>query len=143
MDKTFFTLKRGNHIILVQVYVDDIIFGSTNPDLIGGFKKFMTSEFEMSIIGEFMFFPGLQVVQGTYGIRVHQRKYLNEVVKKFGMETSKSYVTPMSPNNKIDIDEKGPGVYQRLYRGIIDSFLYVAASRPDICIVYVRVLDFR
>ena len=86
----------------------------------------------MNMIGELTFFLGLHVVQGPDGIRVHQRKYLNEVVKKFGMETSKPYATPMSPNNRIDIDEKGPGVDQRLYRGIIDSLLYVAASRPDI-----------
>ena len=67
----------------------------------------MASEFEMSMIGELMFFLCLQVVQGPDGIRLHQRKYLNEVVKKYGMETSKSYATPLSPNNRIDIDEKG------------------------------------
>ena len=58
-DKTLFTLKRGNYILLVQVYLDDIIFGSTNPDLVAGFEKLMASEFEMSMIGELTFFLGL------------------------------------------------------------------------------------
>ena len=82
VDNTLFTLQEGSHILLVQVYVDDIIFGSTNPTLVSGFEKLMTSEFQMSMIGELTFFLGLQVVQGKDGIRVHQKKYLNEFVKK-------------------------------------------------------------
>ena len=74
VDTTLFTLKKGEHILLVQVYVDDIIFGSTNPDLVKGFEKTMTSEFEMSMIGELTFFIGLQVIQGENGIHVHQKK---------------------------------------------------------------------
>ena len=61
-----------------------------------------------------------------------KKMYLNEVVAKFGMETSKPYATPVSPNNRIDIDEKGSSVDQRLYRCIMGSLLCVAASRPDI-----------
>ena len=132
VDNTLFTLQEGFHILLVQVYVDDIIFGSTNPKLVTGFEKLMTSEFQMSMIGELKFFLGLHVIQGNDGIRVHQKKYINEVVKKYGMGDSKSFATPMSPNTKLDVDEKGTGVDQRLYRGIIGSLLYVAASRPDI-----------
>ena len=59
-------------------------------------------------------------------------KYINEVVKKFGMDDSKPFSTPMSPNTRIDTDDMGTGVDQRLYRGIIGSLLYVAVSRPDI-----------
>ena len=117
---------------MVQVYVDDIIFGSTNHSLVIGFEKLTTSEFEMSMIGELSFFLGLQVIQVEDGIHVHQKKYLNEIVKKYGMDTSKSFTTPMSPNTRIDIDEQGTGLDQRLYRGIIGSLLYVAASIPDV-----------
>ena len=92
----------------------------------------MKSEFEMSMIGELTFFLGLHVLQDKDGIRVHQKRYLNEVVKKFGMENSKPYTTPMSPNTRMDIDENGTGVDQQLYRGIIGSLLYVSFSRPDI-----------
>ena len=71
-------------------------------------------------------------MQGKDGIRVHQKKYLNEVVKKFGMKTSKPYTSPISPNTIINVDEKGTGVDQHLYREIIGSLLYVAVSRPNI-----------
>ena len=62
VDKTLFTLHEGKHILLVQVYVNDIIFGFTNPSLVAGFQRIMTSEFEMSMIGELPFFLGLQVI---------------------------------------------------------------------------------
>ena len=88
VDKTLFTLYEDESILLVQVYVDDIIFGSTNHSLVAGVEKLMTSIFEMSMIGELLFFLGLQVTQGEDGIHVHQKKYLNEVVKKYGMDTS-------------------------------------------------------
>ena len=84
------------------------------------------------MIRELLFFLGLQVMQGEDGIHVHQRKYLNEVMKKYVMDASRSFSTPMSPNTRIDIEEQGTRVDQRLCRGIIGSLLYVAASRPDI-----------
>ena len=59
MDKILFTLKNENHIFLVQVYVDDNLFGSTSPDSVTSFEKLMASEFEMSIIEELTFFLGL------------------------------------------------------------------------------------
>ena len=62
VDKTFFTLHDGEHILLVQVYIDDIIFGSTNLSLVVGFEKIMTNEFEMSMIEELSFFLRLQVI---------------------------------------------------------------------------------
>ena len=68
VDNTLFTLQEDSHILLVQVYVDDIIFGSTNPKLVTGFEKLMTSEFQMSMIGELTFFLRLQVTQGEDGI---------------------------------------------------------------------------
>ena len=95
------------------MYVDDIIFGFTNPDLVLGFEKLMKIEFEISMIGEITFFLGLQVMQDKDDIQVHQKKYLNKVVKKFGMENLKPYTTLMSPNTRIDINEKGIEVDQR------------------------------
>ena len=117
---------------MVQVYVDDIIYGSINTKIVEDFENHMKSEFEMSLVGELTYFLGLQVLQGDDGTRVHQKKYIHEVVKKFGMDDSKPFSTPMSPNTIIDADDMGTGVDQRLYRGIIGSLLYAAASRPDI-----------
>jgi hypothetical protein len=68
IDKTLFCKKHKGDTILVQVYVDDIIFGSTNDNLCKRFSKLMQSKFEMSLMGELKFFLGLQVSQRTDGI---------------------------------------------------------------------------
>ena len=132
VDKTLFLLESKGDILVVQVYVDDIIFGSTNPDLVHQYQTLMSSEFEMSLIGELSYFLGLQVIQQEQGTQVHQQKYLRELVKKYGLETAKAYGTPISPNTKLSSDEKGKSVDITTYRGMIGSLLYLTASRPDI-----------
>ncbi|KAJ1700593.1 hypothetical protein LUZ63_000372 [Rhynchospora breviuscula] len=132
MDTTLFTKKRDNHLLLVQIYVDDIIFGSTNATLAQEFPSLMSSEFEMSMIGELNFFLGLQIKQLQDGIFISQIKYAKELIKKFGVEDNKSLDTPMGKSANIDADEKGKPMDITLYRDIIGSLLYLTASRPDI-----------
>ena len=83
-------------------------------------------------MGELTFFLGLQFVQGEEGTKVHQQKYLWELIKKFGMMDSKPFSTPITLNCRLEADEAGTATDQRLYRGMIGSLLYLAASRPDI-----------
>ncbi|KAJ1704622.1 hypothetical protein LUZ63_004403 [Rhynchospora breviuscula] len=132
MDTTLFTKKKDDHLLLVQIYVDDIIFGSTNATLAQEFSSLMSSEFEMSMMGELNFFLGLQIKQLQDGIFISQTKYAKELIKKFGVEDSKSLDTPMGKSANIDADEKGKPMDITLYRGIIGSLLYLTASRPDI-----------
>ncbi|KAJ1692656.1 hypothetical protein LUZ63_009354 [Rhynchospora breviuscula] len=132
MDTTLFTKKRDDHLLLVQIYVDDIIFGSTNATIAQEFSSLMSSEFEMSMMGELNFFLGLQIKQLQDGIFISQTKYGKELIKKFGVEDSKSLDTPMGKSANIDADEKGKPMDITLYRGIIGSLLYLTASRPDI-----------
>ncbi|CAM8981963.1 unnamed protein product [Rhodiola kirilowii] len=86
----------------------------------------------MSMVGELKYFLGLQVTQGEDGTRIHQQKYVKEILKKFGMESAKACATPMSPNDTLTKDESSPRVDPTLYRGMIGSLLYLTASRPDI-----------
>ncbi|CAM8914830.1 unnamed protein product [Rhodiola kirilowii] len=86
----------------------------------------------MSMVGELKYFLGLQVAQGEEGTRIHQQKYVKEILKKFGMESAKTCATPMSPNDTLAKDESSPRVDPTLYRGMIGSLLYLTASRPDI-----------
>jgi hypothetical protein len=110
-------------------YVDDIIFGSTKS-FCEEFGKMMSKEFEMSMIGELSFFLGLQIKQLKDGIFVSQSKYLNDILKKFGLENAKPIKTPMATNGHLDLDEGGTIVDQKLFRSIIGSLLYITASRP-------------
>ncbi|XP_070047283.1 secreted RxLR effector protein 161-like [Nicotiana tomentosiformis] len=92
----------------------------------------MQSEFEMSMMGDLMFFLGLQIQQSEEGTFVCQTKYTKELIQKFGMSSAKAIGTPMSPSTSIEKDEKGNPVDETKYHGMIGSLLYLTASRPDI-----------
>ncbi|GJV34698.1 retrovirus-related pol polyprotein from transposon TNT 1-94 [Tanacetum coccineum] len=107
IDPTLFTIRYGEDIILVQIYVDDIIFGSTNPKYSKIFEKLMQSRFEMSLMGEMKFFLGIQIHQSPRGIFINQAKYAVEILKKHGMDKCDSLGTPMATKPKIDADLSG------------------------------------
>ena len=92
-DTTLFTKKIGKDLFVLQIYVDDIIFGSTNQDFCEEFGKMMANEFEMSMIGELSYFLGLQIKQLKNGTFVSQGKYIKDMIKKFGMRI-KNYIGP-------------------------------------------------
>ncbi|GKA30011.1 retrovirus-related pol polyprotein from transposon TNT 1-94 [Tanacetum coccineum] len=132
IDPTLFTIKYGEDILLVQIYVDDIIFGSTNPKFSKRFEKLMHSRFEMSLMGEMKFFLGLQIHQSPRGIFINQAKYTLEILKKHGMEKGQSIGTPMATKSKLDADLSGEPVDQTDYRSKIGLLVYLTSSRPDI-----------
>ena len=88
VDNTMFLKSKGEHLLIVQIYLDDIIFGATHNDLCNEFSKMM-SEFEMSMMGELNFFLGLQIKKTSNGTIIHQQKYVNELLKRFGMDSVK------------------------------------------------------
>ncbi|GJY14523.1 retrovirus-related pol polyprotein from transposon TNT 1-94 [Tanacetum coccineum] len=106
VDNTLFTKKKCSNLIIVQIYVDDIIFGSTCQDMCDEFTKIMHDEFEMSMMGELNFFLGLQIKQMEDSIFFNQSKYIKEMLKKFGLEDSKPMKTPMSSDTKLTKDEE-------------------------------------
>ncbi|GJX89620.1 retrovirus-related pol polyprotein from transposon TNT 1-94 [Tanacetum coccineum] len=121
----------GETILLVQVYVDDIIFGSTNPDFSKRFANLMNNNFEMSMMGEIKFFLGLQVHQSPRGIFICQSQYAIELLKKHGLDECVSMSTPMA-TERLDADLQGTLTDQTNYCGIIGGLMYLTASRPDI-----------
>nr|GEX19322.1 hypothetical protein [Tanacetum cinerariifolium] len=105
---TLFTRKAGNDLLLIQIYVDDIIFASTNTALCNEFANLMTTKFKMSMMGHILFFLGLQISQNT----------------------------PMLEKNKLDEDLQGTPIDATLYCDMIGSLMYLTSSRPDlICAV--------
>ncbi|GJY76695.1 retrovirus-related pol polyprotein from transposon TNT 1-94 [Tanacetum coccineum] len=121
VDNTLFTKKKSSNLIIVQIYVDDIIFGSTCQDMCDEFAKIMHDEFEMSMMGELNFFLGLQIKQMEDGIFFNQSKYIKEMLKKFGLEDSKPMKTPMSFDTKLTKDEECESVDSTKYRGMIGT----------------------
>nr|GEX53831.1 retrovirus-related Pol polyprotein from transposon TNT 1-94 [Tanacetum cinerariifolium] len=125
IDPTLFTIRYGEDILLVQIYVDDIIFGSINPKYTKHFEKLMHSRFEMSLMGEMKFFLGLQIHQSPRGIFINQAKYALEILHKYGMENGQSIGTLMATKPKLDADLSGNPVDQIDYRSKIGSLMYL------------------
>ncbi|GJU17606.1 putative ribonuclease H-like domain-containing protein [Tanacetum coccineum] len=104
IDQTLFIRKHKGEFLLVQVYVDDIIFGSSNPKLCREFEDLMHDKFKMSAMGELTFFLGLQVLQKNDGIFISQDKYVGDILKKFGYTDVRTAKTPMDKENPWDKD---------------------------------------
>ncbi|GJS93715.1 putative ribonuclease H-like domain-containing protein [Tanacetum coccineum] len=132
IDKTLFIRRVKSDILLVQVYVDDIIFGSTKKSLCIEFEKMMHKKFQMSSMGELTFFLGLQMKQKEDGIFISQDKYVTEILKKFGFTDVKTASTPMETQNHLLKDAYGEDVDEHLYRSMIRSLMYLTYLRPDI-----------
>ncbi|GKE84954.1 retrovirus-related pol polyprotein from transposon TNT 1-94, partial [Tanacetum coccineum] len=140
VDPKLFTWKAGNDLLLVQIYVDDIIFASTNTALYNEFANLMTTKFKMSMMGQMSLFLGLQISQSPRGIFLNQLKYASEIIKKYGLLTSDSVDTPMVEKSKPDEDLQGKPVDATLYRGMIRSLIYLTSGRPNliyaVCLAY-------
>ena len=121
-NQTLFIKREDSELIVAQVYVDDIIFGSTKDELAHSFSKLMQVEFEMSMIGELTHFLRLQICQQDLGIFLSQSKYAKNLAKKFGLESTSFVRTPMSPNVKLTIDLLGKSVGSSLYKSMIGVF---------------------
>ncbi|GJY61774.1 retrovirus-related pol polyprotein from transposon TNT 1-94 [Tanacetum coccineum] len=132
IDQTLFIKKQKGDILLVQVYVDDIIFGSTNKELCTAFEKLMKDKFQMSSMGELTFFLGLQVQQKEDGIFISQDKYVAEILKKFNYTDVKSASTLVDLEKPLVKDGDADDVDVHLYRSMIGSLMYLTTSRPDI-----------
>ncbi|GJS43280.1 putative ribonuclease H-like domain-containing protein [Tanacetum coccineum] len=132
IDKTLFIKKNKSDIMLVQVYVDDIIFGSTKKSMCTEFEDCMHKRFQMSSMGELTFFLGLQVKQQPDGIFISQDKYVADILKKFDFWSIRTATTPIESNKPLVKDEDGEDVDVHVYRSMIGSLMYLTASRPDI-----------
>ncbi|GKF44149.1 putative ribonuclease H-like domain-containing protein, partial [Tanacetum coccineum] len=119
IDKTLFIKKDKGDILLVHVYVDDIIFGSTKKSLCIEFESLMHKKFQMSYIGELTFFLGLQIMQRDDEIFISQDKYVADILKKFDFSLVKTASTPIETNKAFYKDEEAENVDVHLYISMI------------------------
>jgi hypothetical protein len=132
VDPTLITKTCDGDLFVCQIYVDDIIFGSTNKKSCEEFSRVMMQKFEMSMMGELNYFLGFQVKQLKEGTFISQTKYTQDLLKRFWMKDAKPAKTPMGTDEHLDLNKGGKSVDQKAYRSMIDSLLYLCASRPDI-----------
>ncbi|GJS19732.1 retrovirus-related pol polyprotein from transposon TNT 1-94 [Tanacetum coccineum] len=127
VDPTLFIRKEGKELLLVQVYVDDIIFVASTLKLCDLFAKIMCSKFKMSMMGKISFFIGLQVFQNPRGIFINQSKYALESLKKYGFDSCDPVDTPMVEKSKLDEDKERKAIDPSHYHGMIGTLLYLTA----------------
>ena len=135
VDKPLFVKHDNNELFVAQIYVNEIVFGSINEKKVKDFVHVMSSEFEMSMVGESNYFLGLQVKKMNDGIFVCQSKYATDLVKKFGLENAKHYNTPMSTSLKLSRDEDGKDVNPSLFRSMIGSFVKPQKSTSSVSLI--------
>nr|GEU89944.1 retrovirus-related Pol polyprotein from transposon TNT 1-94 [Tanacetum cinerariifolium] len=131
-DLTLFIRRNGNDLLLVQIYVDDIIFAASTLELCDLFANLMCLKFKMSMMSKISFFLGLQISQSPRGIFINQSKYALESLKKYGYESYDPVDTPMVEKSKLDEDKEGKAVDLSHYYGMIGTLLYLTASTPDL-----------
>ncbi|GKE83001.1 retrovirus-related pol polyprotein from transposon TNT 1-94 [Tanacetum coccineum] len=117
VDPTLFNRREGKELLLVQIYVDDIIFAASTPELYDLFAKIMCSKFKMSMIGKISFFLGLQISQNPRGIFINPSKYALESLKKYGYNSCDLVDTPIVEKSKLNKDKEDKAVDLSHYRG--------------------------
>jgi hypothetical protein len=128
VDPTLITKIIVKDLFICQIYVDDIIFGSSNKSSCEEFNRIMIQNFEMSMMGELKYILGFQIKQLQEGTFISQTKYTQDNLKKFGMKNAKPIKTPMGTNGHLDLNTRGKSVDQKVYQSMIGSLLYLCAS---------------
>jgi hypothetical protein len=132
VDSTLFIRKMGKNLFVYQIYIDDIIFSSTNKSFCDEFSKIMMDRFEIFMMDVLTFFLGFQIKQDKEGTFIGQTNYTHDILKKFGMDKAKPIKTLMGTNGNLDLDLGGTSVDQKVYHSMTRSLLYLCASRPSI-----------
>jgi hypothetical protein len=131
-DPTLFTKTCNGDLFVCQIYVDDIIFGSTNQKSCEEFSRVMMQKFEMSMMGELNYFLRFQVKQLMEGTFIFQTNYTQDFLKRFRMKDANLAKTSMRTNGHLDLNKGGKSVDQKAYWSTIGSLLYLCASTSDI-----------
>lgn len=131
-EHTLFTKTKGDKVLIVSLYVDDLIFTGDDKSMCDEFKNSMMLEFDMSDLGRMKYFLGVEVKQCSNGIFICQRRYAREVLTKFGMENSNAVKNPIVTGTKLFKDKNGVKVDETLFKQVVGSLMYLTATRPDL-----------
>ena len=132
-EHTLFTKeKEVGKILIVSLYVDDLIYTGNNKSICEEFKMSMMHEFDMSDLGKMSYFLGMEIIQNSKGIFMCQRKYVREVLARFGMYDSKLVGNPIVPDTRLSKDEKGTKINSTMFKQVVGSLMYLTTTRPNI-----------
>ena len=130
-DHYLYVKKTSAGLVVIVVYVDDVIITGDSEDEIGKVKNLLKAEFDIKDLGQLMYFLGTEVIWTDDGIWLMQRKYVLDMLKKFGMTGCKPIATPNEQNAKLRANSGEPLENPTLYRQIVGSLIYTTLTRPD------------
>jgi hypothetical protein len=131
----FVKTSAGGKILIISLYVDDLIFTGNDESMYAEFKKSMMVEFDMTDLGKMRYFLGVEVLQKTDGIFISQKRYVMEVMERFGMDKSNSVLNPMVPGEKLQKHQDGIKIDSTYYKRIVGSLMYLTTTGPDVMFV--------
>lgn len=133
-EHTLYTKSDENmrKLLIVSLYVDDLIYTSNDTTLIIEFRSSMQNEFDMSDLGRMRYFLGVEVIQCSKGIFIHQQKYVNEVLDRFGLKECKAVSSPVVTGCKLSKNYKGNSISNTVFKQIVGSLMYLNATRSDV-----------
>ncbi|CAL8138407.1 unnamed protein product [Prunus armeniaca] len=131
-EATLYVKAEGSDVLIVSLYVDDIVYTGSSSQMIEEFRRDMMEHYEMTDLGVLHHFLGMGVIQSKQNIFLHQRKYGQKLVEKFGLKDCKIVATPLAMNERLSKNDGSEAADEGEYRQIVDSLLYLTATRPDI-----------
>ena len=134
-DPCVYSIKDGNKILILAVYVDDLIIATNNHKLFTNLKKNLMRKFEIRDLGKLNLCLGLQFYQNeeTKEVKISQEKYITDMMRKFGLEDAKIAITPLEAKMNLSKNDNLPEIDSNVYQSLIGSLMYAAtATRPDI-----------
>lgn len=134
-DNTVYTKRVDGQLIILVLYVDNLIFTSSDPNLINHVKSSLKKKFDMKNLGYLHYFLGLEVLQSKEGISLSQSKYAYDLLRYFHMEDCKLAPSPFQFGVKLSLTCTSPKEDATLYRQLVDSLLYLTHSHLDISFV--------
>ena len=132
-DYSMYVKKTDAGLVVIVIYVDDLIITGDDKVQITNVKKVLGAEFDMKDLGELMYFLGIEVIRTSQGIWLLQRKYVLDMLQKYGMTTCKPMSTPLEQNMKLRSDLGDVLEDPTMYRKMIGSLIYTTLTRPDMC----------
>jgi hypothetical protein len=131
-DATLFVKNVGKNVVYLVVYVDDLFITGKNENYIASIKKELKKGFEMTYLGHIHYYLGIEVIQNPKYIFISQKKYIGELLNKFGMVECNHVSTPMEQNLKLTSKEGNEFEDATKYRHIVGSLIYITTTRPNI-----------
>eukprot|EP00253_Pinus_taeda_P002554 PITA_02554 len=131
-DATLFVKKGGKIVVYLVVYVDGLLMTGNNESYVASVKKELGKSFEMTDLGYVHYYLGIEVTQHPKSIFLSQKKYIGDLLNRFGMTECNPLTTPMEQNLKLTSIEGKEFEVATKHRQLVGSLNYLTTTRPDI-----------